>query len=148
MIGIVAGIFLTLLVAGLCSICLKMDLKWYISLDKCAFLSSGEFFRWCVIASYISSIITMSRLVEHKHIFPSMLFFAILGVGCVLFCYCFFTLKNLLLALVFVAVVFSMSLVLFVRFLTKDVRLALCYFVAFLFNSYCFLMVLAIAMAN
>ncbi len=148
MIGIVAGIFLTLIVAGLCSICLKLDLKWYVSLDKGAFLASGEFFRWCVIVAYVSSIIAMSRLVEHKHIFPSMLFFAILGVGCILFCYAFFTLKNLLLALFFITVVLAMSLVLFARFLTKDVRLALLYLPSFLFNSYSFLIVLTIAMLN
>ncbi len=148
MIGIVAGIFLTLLVAGLCSICLKLDLKWYVSLDKGAFLSSGEFFRVCVVTAYASSIVAMSRLVEHKHIFPSMLFFAILGVGCVLFCWAFFCLKNLLLALFFVTVVLAMSLVLTVRFFAKDVKLALLYLPSFVFNAYAFLMTLFIAMAN
>lgn len=96
----------------------------------------------------MSSILSITRLVEHKHIFPSMLFFAVLGVFVILFVFAFFTLKNLLLALVFMTVVLAFAYVLFIRFLTKDVTLALIFFPTLAFNIYAFVCTIAILMAN
>lgn len=148
MLGIVAGLFCTLAVAGLCSYCMKMDFNWYFALNKPWFVASGGWFTLFVGVSYLSSILAVSRLVQFKHIFPSMIFFAILGFSCVMFVLCFFTLKNLVAAFVFITLVLAMSYVLFVRFLIKDVKIALEFLPAFIFNSYSFLCVIFIVMNN
>ncbi len=148
MIGMVVGVFCTLIVAGLCSVFFKMDFKWYYMLTKPAFVLSGGFFSAFVVVSYLSSIFSITRLVEHKHIFPSMLFFALLGVSCVLFVIAFFTLYNLVLAFVAITFVLAFSYTLFVRFLTKDVTLALIFMPTLTFDIYSFVCVIAILMAN
>lgn len=148
MIGIVAALFCTLVVAGLCSYCFKMDHAWYNALSKPQFLLSGGWFSLFVGASYLSCILSVSRLVEYKHLFPSMLFFVLLGTGCVLFVWSFFTLKNLLAALIFMTLVLAMAYTLFLRFLTKEVRLALEFLPTLLFDIYAFIVVLCIVMAN
>lgn len=148
MIGMVAGLFCTLLVAGLCSFCFKPDFVWYFALNKPSFVLSGGWFTVLVTLSYISTVLSISRLVEHKHIFPPMVFFVLLGASCVLFVFAFFDLKNLLLALFFVSVALGMSSVLMVRFVMKDIKSAALYLPSFIFNIYAYLCALCIAMAN
>ena len=98
--------------------------------------------------SYLSSVLAISRLVEFKHIFPSMLYFVILGVFCILFMLAFFTLKNLLFGLICMCVVLAVSYLLFIRFLTKEVKIALEFLPTFLFNVYAFLCTICIFMNN
>ena len=148
MLGIVAGLLCTLIVAGLCSYCFNLDLKWYIALNKPPFLVPNGWFTVFVCVAYISSVAAIGRLVEYKHIFPSMIFFAVLGVGCVLFVLCCFTLKNLLAALIFITIVLAMSYVLLVRFLIKDYKIALEFLPAFIFNVYAFVCIMFIALRN
>lgn len=69
MIGLVAGLLLTLVVSGLCSVCFNLDLKWWIALSKPSFVLSGGWFTLFVAMSYLSSVLAISRLVEFKHIF-------------------------------------------------------------------------------
>lgn len=148
MIGLVAGLLLTLVVSGLCSVCFNLDLKWWIALSKPSFVLSGGWFTLFVAMSYLSSVLAISRLVEFKHIFPSMLYFVILGVFCILFMLAFFTLKNLLFGLICMCVVLAVSYLLFIRFLTKEVKIALEFLPTFLFNVYAFLCTLCIFMNN
>lgn len=148
LIGIVAGIFCTLVVAELCSYCFKIDLKWYISLVKPPFCVSSGWMTCFVAICYISTIITIAMLVEHKWFFPSMIFFVLLGVFCILFVFAFFTCKNILLALVFMTFAEGLSFGLLIRFLSKKAIVALAYLPSFLFNSYSFLVTLCITLAN
>lgn len=148
MLGIVAGLLLTLIVAGLSSYCFNIDLKWYLSLNKPVFLLPNGWFTVLASVSYVSSILAIGRLVEYKHIFPSMIFFAVLGAGCILFVLCFFTLKNIIASLVFITVVLAMAYVLFVRFLIKDYKIAIEFLPAFLFDIYAFICVMFIALNN
>ena len=148
MLGIVAGLFCTLVVAGVCSYCFNLDLKWYIALDKPAFLVSNGWFTAFVSISYISCILAVSRLVEYKHIFPSMIFFAALGAACALFVLTFFTLKNLLAAFIFITIALAMAFVLFVRFLMKDPKMAIEFLPAFIFYIYSFICVTYIMLNN
>ena len=142
------ALFATLVVAGLSSYCFKMDFKWYIALAKPPFVLSQAYFSSFVVVTYLSSILSITRLVEHKHIFPSMVFFLILGTFVILFVFAFFTLKNLLLALVFMVIVLAFAYVLFIRFMTKDVTLSLIFSPTLLFDIYAFVCVVAIVMAN
>ena len=148
MIGLVAGLLLTLVVSGLCSLCFNMDLNWWIALEKPSFVLSGGWFSVFVAASYLSSVLAISRLVEFKHIFPSMLYFVILGVFCILFMLAFFTLKNLLFGLMCMCVVLAVSYLLFIRFLTKEIKIAIEFLPTFLFNIYGYLCVLCIFLNN
>lgn len=148
MIGLVAGLLLTLVVSGLCSLCFNMDLNWWIALEKPSFVLSGGWFSVFVAASYLSSVLAVSRLVEFKHIFPSMLYFVILGVFCILFMLAFFTLKNLLFGLICMCVVLAVSYLLFIRFLTKEIKIAIEFLPTFLFNIYGYLCVLCIFLNN
>lgn len=148
MIGLVAGLLLTLVVSGLCSLCFNMDLNWWIALEKPSFVLSGGWFSVFVAASYLSSVLAISRLVEFKHIFPSMLYFVILGVFCILFMLTFFTLKNLLFGLICMCVVLAVSYLLFIRFLTKEIKIAIEFLPTFLFNIYGYLCVLCIFLNN
>ena len=77
-----------------------------------------------------------------------MLYFFVLGIFCVLFVFSFFTLKNLLVAFISMTIVLAMSYALFIRFLTKEVKIALEFLPTFLFNVYGFLCVLCIFMNN
>lgn len=148
MIGITVALFCTLVVSGLCSLCFKMDLKWWIALEKPPFVLSGGCFTIMVGTCYLSCVLAVSRLVEFKHLFPSMLFFLILGVFSVLFVFSFFTLKNLAFALVCMTVVLATAYVLFVRFLIKDWKMAVEFLPTLLFDAYGFLCVLYIFMNN
>lgn len=148
MIGLVAGLLLTLVVSGLCSLCFNMDLNWWIALEKPSFVLSGGWFSVFVAASYLSSVLAISRLVEFKHIFPSMLYFVILGVFCILFMLAFFTFKNLLFGLICMCVVLAVSYMLFIRFLTKEIKIAIEFLPTFLFNIYGYLCVLCIFLNN
>ena len=148
MIGLTVGLMLALIASGLCSVCFNIDLKWWIALNKPAFLLPNGWFSIFVGVSYLSSVLAISRLVEFKHIFPSMLYFVILGGACILFVFAFFTLKDLIFALVCMSVVLATSYVLFIRFLTKEVKIALEFLPTFLFNVYAFLCTLCIFMNN
>ena len=148
MIGIVAGIFCTLIVAALSSYCFKFDPVWFYSLNLPAYLAPPAAFEAFVATSYLSSIISISRLVEHKHIFPSMLFFAGLGASSVLFVFTFFWLKQLFWGLLFMAATLAFAFVLFFRFMTKDFKIALIFLPTFAFDLYGFVLTLTIAMAN
>lgn len=139
---------LTLIVAGLCSYCFNIDLKWYNSLNKPAFLLPSGGFTILVALAYASSILAIGRLVEYKHIFPSMIFFGIMGMFCVLFVLCFFTLKSLVASLICMTATLAMAYVLFVRFLIKDFKIALEFLPAFLFNVYGFICTVHIALFN
>ena len=101
-----------------------------------------------VSTAYVSCVLAISRLVEYKHFFPSTIFFLILGIFAVFFVFAFFTLKNLWFALVCMTAVLAISYVLFIRFLTKEVKIAIEFLPAFLFNFYAFLCTLCIAMNN
>lgn len=148
MIGLVVGVFAILVVSGLCSLCFNVDLKWWIALNKPAFLLGNAWFTAFVATSYVSCVLAISRLVEYKHFFPSTIFFLILGIFAVLFVFAFFTLKSLWFALVCMTVVLAMSMVLLTRFFTKEVKIALEFLPTFLFNFYAFLCTLCIAMNN
>lgn len=148
MIGVVVGIFCALCVAGLCSYFFKLDVEWWFSLNKPSFVVSGGWFTAFVFVSYLSSVLSITKLVEHKHIFPSMIFFLILGIFCVLFVVFMFTLKILAAAMFCITVVLSMSYVLFVRFMIKDFKIAMVYFPSLVFYIYGFLCVVCIALAN
>ena len=147
-IGLVVGVFCTLVVAWICSYCFKMDLNWFVMLNKPSFLVPNGWFTVFVSVSYISTILAVSRLVEHKHLFPSLLFFLILGICSIFFVWCFFALKQLVAALVFITAVLAMAYVLLVRFLMKDFKMALEFLPAFIFYLYGFLCVLSIALNN
>ncbi len=148
MIGIVVGVFCALVVAGVCSYWFNMDLKWWNALDKPAFVLSCGWFTAFVFVGYVSAILSITRLVEHKHIFPSMIFFAVLGLFCALFILAMFRLKNLWFAMFCMSVNLAMGYVLFVRFLTKDVKIALAFLPTLAFLIYGFLCVITIAMRN
>lgn len=148
MIGLVAGIFCTLIVAGLCSYCFNPDFNWYNSLVKPPFLAKDVWFTVFVAMSYISAILSVSRLVEYKHLFPSMIFFMLLAAFCILFVYAFFSLKRPMLALVFMTGALDMSYILLIRFLIKDYKIALEFSFLFLFNLYAYMCTLAIVMLN
>lgn len=148
MIGITVALFCTLIVSGLCSLCFKFDLKWWIALDKPLFVASRLGYTLMVAGCYLSCVLAVSRLVEFKHIFPSMLFFVFLGLFSVLFVFAFFTLKNFVFALVCITAVLAMAYVLFIRFLTKDWKIALEFLPTFVFDIYAFLCVLYIFMNN
>ena len=148
MLGIVVGLLCTLIVAGVCSYCFNLDLKWYFTLNKPSYLVPNGWFTVFVSLAYISSILAVGRLVEYKHIFPSMIFFAIMGIDCMLFVLCFFRLKNLIASLIFITLTLAMAYVLFVRFLMKDYKMALEFLPAFLFNVYSFMCVIYIALQN
>ncbi len=148
MVGIVVGLFCVLLVAGISSAIFKIDLNWYIALDKPSFVVSGGWFTVFVAVSYISCILAVSRLVHFKHFFPSMLFFALLGLFNIMFVFCFFRLKNLIAALVFMTFSLAMAYTLFIRFLLKEIKIAVEFAPAFVFYAYAFVCVLYIAMQN
>ena len=148
MLGIVAGLFCTLVVAGICSYCFNLDFKWYIGLNKPVFLVSNGWFTVFVGFAYLSSILAIGRLVEYKHIFPSMIFFAVLGVSCIFFVLCFFRLKSLVASLIFITVALAMAYVLFIRFLIKDYKMALEFLPAFLFDTYAFICTVFIVLNN
>ena len=77
-----------------------------------------------------------------------MLYFVILGVFCILFMLAFFTLKNLLFGLICMCVVLAVSYLLFIRFLTKEIKIAIEFLPTFLFNIYGYLCVLCIFLNN
>ena len=148
MIGITVALFCTLIVSGLCSLCFNLDLKWWIALDKPPFVASGLGFTLMVATCYLSCVLAVSRLVEFKHLFPSMIFFLLLGIFSILFVFTFFTLKNLVFAVCCMAVVLAMAYVLFIRFLIKDWKIALEFLPTFAFDIYAFLCVLYIFVNN
>lgn len=146
--GIVAGLFCVLAVAGLSSYCFKLDVVWYAGLIKPAFLLSHGWFVLFVALIYLSSVLAVSNLIEYKHFFPSMIFYAVLGVFTVLFCFVFARLKNLILSLICMTAVLAMSYILFIRFLTKNVKIALVYSPSLIFNIYAFLCILNLFILN
>ncbi len=148
MVGIVVGLFCVLIVAGISSAIFKIDLNWYISLNKPPFVVSSGWFTVFVAVSYISSIVAVSRLVHFKHFFPSLLFFGLLGLSNILFVLCFFRLKNLIASLVFITVALAMAYTLFIRFILKEIKIAAEFAPAFVFYAYAFVCVLYIAMQN
>lgn len=148
MIGISVGIFCTLIVAALSSYCFKLDVAWFYGLKLPSFMLPSAAFEAMVALSYLSCILAVGRLVEYKHIFPSMLFFAGLGTSSILFVYMFFARKMIWWGLFFMAATLAFAFVLFFRFLVKDFKMALEFLPAFLFDLYGFVVTLSIAMAN
>lgn len=148
MIGMVIGLFCILIVSGLCSICFNLDLKWWIALEKPAFVLSGGWYTLFVCLAYLSSVLSISRVVERKRFFPAMVIFIFVGIGAVLFVFAFFTLKNLLGAFVCISIVLGASFCLLVRFLSKDLVSTLMYLPSFIFNFYAYLCVLSLLMSN
>lgn len=148
MIGIVAALFCTLIIAGISSYCFNLDLKWYFALNKPHFVVSSGWFAFFVAVNYASCILALSRLVEHKHLFPSMLFFLILGASDIMFLLFFFRLKIILAAAFFITASQALAYTLFVRFMMKDFKIALEFLPAFLFHCYAFICALSIVMLN
>lgn len=148
MIGLVVGLLCILVVAGLCSACFDLDVEWYNTLILPNFVLTGGYFTLFTLISYTSSLLTISRLVEFKHLFPSMLYFLILGISCILFMLFFFKLKIIWTALVFITIAAMISYVLFIRFLGKEIKMALEFLPTLAFNIYSLLCVLAIFMNN
>ena len=148
LIGIVAGIFCTLVAAWICSYVFKFDGAWYGALVKPSFMLPRGYFTAFVAVTYLSCILSISRLVTHKRFFPSMLYFFGLGTCSVLFVLAFFNLKRLVLALVFITATLAFAYALFIRFLMKDVKIALLFLPAFSFYIYGFLCAVSVALAN
>lgn len=148
MIGIVAGIFCTLIVAWTSSYFFKFDAAWFAALEKPSIFVPNGVFTLFVGISYVSCILSISRLIEYKHIFPSMLFFVALGVSSVLFVIAFFFCKDLVWGLVTMTFTLAFAYVLFIRFLIKDVKIAFEFLPTFLFDAYGFICALCIALAN
>ncbi len=148
MIGIVAGLFCVLVTSGLCSLCFDIDLKWWISLEKPDFVLAGGWYSLLVGICYLSCVLSVSRLVEFRHIFPSMIYFLVLGLFSVLYVYAFFKMKSLVVALADMAIVLASSYILFVRFMMKDYKIAIEFFPTFAFNVYAFVCTLCIFMTN
>lgn len=148
MIGIVIGLFCVLAVAGLCSYCFKQDLTWYNLLIKPSFVLEGRWFTAFISVCYMSCVLTISRLVEFRHLFPSMIFFLLLGASSVLFTFLMFTQKSLVGALICAALILGFAYTLFFRFLIKDIRLAACFLPTFIFDAYAFICALSVAMLN
>lgn len=146
--GIVAGTACVAAVAWICSICLNIDFKWYNSLVKPVVVPKGGIFSLIIAVVYVLHIAVVSRLVIGKHFFPSTLILAGAGVFSILFVFAFFTLENVYLSAVFMAILFALSFVQTVRFFLKELRIALYYLPVFIFNCYAFVAVVAIALAN
>ena len=148
LIGVVTGLFCTLVMAWFCSFQLKIDFIWYNSLTKPLFIAPPMVMTMLVSVVYLMHIIVIARLVTGKHFYPSMVFFALTSIFSILFVHTFFTFKNVYLALVFSLVIFFVSLVLQVRFFTKELRISLYYLPIFLFNAYSVIVVSCIAFSN
>ncbi len=148
MIGIVAALFCTFVVAGLSSYCFQMDWAWYAALKKPSFVLGGGYMTAFVFLSYISVVLSISRLVEYRHFFPSLLYFLLLGAGSVLFVTSFFKFKSPLGGFLTMTATLAMSYTIFIRFLIKDIKNALEFLPAFLFHIYAFLCTISILMLN
>lgn len=148
LIGIVAGLFLVLVVAWFCSFSLKMDFEWYNALSKPLFMADRSVFTALVSVVYFLHVVVISRLVTGKHLLPSMVFLGVIGLASILFNYTFFTLKSVYAGFVFILVIFVFSTVLQLRFLLKDRVLALYYLPIFLFNFYCLMTTSFVAFNN
>ncbi len=146
--GLVFGIFCTLIVAWLCSFCFKMDYEWYAALSKPPIVPSNGWFPFFVALTYASTIFVITRLVVSKHLFPAIFLLALVGFCAVMFVHTFFAMKQLLLALVFSAGLVAASLALLVRLIIKDLVAALIYLPAALFNAYSFVVNVCIVMLN
>ncbi len=146
--GVVSGLFFTLIIAWCCSFALKLDLNWYNSLVKPAFLVSPSVMTAFVSVVYVLHILVVARLVTGKHFFPSMVFLFLSGVLSVLFLFSFFGVKNLYLALMIMIMLFGVSLLTQIRFFTKEIKIALYYFPIFIFNAYCFVLTSTIVFHN
>jgi hypothetical protein len=97
---------------------------------------------------YILSIVVIARLTTGKHFYPSMVFLGVIGIFSILFVHSFFSFKNVYLAFVFSLIIFAVSLVLQVRFFTKELRISLYYLPIFIFNAYSVIVMAYIAFAN
>ncbi|MEG2450579.1 MAG: tryptophan-rich sensory protein [Clostridia bacterium] len=148
LLGLVVGLFCTLIVAGLCSYCFNMDFTWYSQLDKPSFMPSGGYFTVFVSLTYLSTIWVIARLVASKKIAPTIVFFVVIGVCSILFVYLFFSLKQIYGSMVFITFTFISSLMLFLKFIARDFVSAIIYFPSLLFNAFCFVIMFALAMAN
>ena len=148
LVGVVTGLFCTLIVAWFCSLSLNIDFIWYNSLIKPPFLFNAQIMTAFISLVYIMSIVVVARLVTGKHFYPSMVFFAIIGIFSILFVHTFFTFKSLYLAFVFSLIIFAVSLTLQVRFFTKELRISLYYLPIFIFNAYSVIVMAYIAFAN
>ena len=148
LIGIVAGLFCTLVVAWLCAFQLKIDFIWYNLLVKPVFVPNPTIMTLLVSCVYFMSIVVIARLVTGKHFYPSMVLIAVLGIFSILFVHSFFTFKNVYLAFVFTIVIFAVSLILQVRFFTKELRISLYFLPIFIFNTYSVVAMSAIAFTN
>lgn len=148
LIGVVVGLFCTLVVAWFCSFSLKIDFIWYNSLVKPAFLPNTSVMTAFVSMVYFLNIAVIARLVTGKHFYPSMVFLGVVGIFSILFVHSFFTWKNIYLALVFSMIIFAVSLVQQVRFFIKELRIALYYLPVCIFNVYSVIVVSYIAFYN
>lgn len=148
LVGVVAGLFCTLVVAWFCSFSLKMDLNWYNALCKPTFMVNGEVMSLFVSVVYALHVLLVARLVKGRHFFPSMVLLFLVGLFSILFVYAFFTLKQVYLAFVFIGVVMGLSLIILVRFFSKDWVTALYYLPVFIFNLYCTVVASFVAFFN
>lgn len=148
LVGVVTGLFCTLIVAWFCSLSLNIDFIWYNSLVKPPFLFNAQTMTVFISLVYIMSIVVVARLVTGKHFYPSMVFLSVIGIFSILFVHTFFTFKSLYLAFVFSLIIFAVSLTLQVRFFTKELRISLYYLPIFIFNAYSVVVMAYIAFSN
>ena len=127
---------------------LNIDFIWYNSLVKPLFLVNDKIMTAFVSGVYILSIGVVARLTTGKHFYPSMVFLGVIGIFSILFVHTFFSFKNVYLAFVFSLIIFAVSLVLQVRFFTKELRISLYYLPIFIFNAYSVIVMAYIAFAN
>ncbi len=148
LIGIVVGLFCTLVVAWLSAYSLNIDFIWYNSLSKPLFLVDSAVMTAFVSVVYFLSILVVARLVTGKHFFPSIMVQGLLGFFTILFVHSFFTFQNVYLAFVFSVIIFLLSLFQQIWFFTKELRISLYYLPIFIFNVYSLLVMSYIAFSN
>ena len=148
LIGIVVGLFCTLVVAWLSAYSLNIDFIWYNSLSKPLFLVDRSVMTAFVSVVYFLSILVVARLVTGKHFFPSIMVQGLLGFFTILFVHSFFTFQNVYLAFVFSVIIFLLSLFQQIWFFTKELRISLYYLPIFIFNVYSLLVMSYIAFSN
>ena len=148
LVGVVTGLFCTLIVAWFCSLSLNIDFIWYNSLAKPLFVVDKAVMTALVSIVYFLSILVVARLITGKRFFPSIMIQGFLGFFTILFVHSFFTFKNVYLAFVFSVVIFLLSLFQQVWFFTKEMRISLYYLPIFVFNVYCLLVTSYIAFSN
>lgn len=148
MTGLTAALFCVLLFSAFAQFILEIDVVWYNSLVKPAFMLSPFGFRVtvCIVYACIAAVIT--RLVVGKHFFPSTVILALTAAIALECLFCVFRARSLVGGAVAACLLAATSLVLLVRFVLKDGLLALVYSPVFVFNAYCLAVTCFLALNN